>query len=207
MVYPLFEYMLVVYVVLDFFMFYLSYKNGYVGKVFWTFAKLSFPFQIALCALFRMIFVIIAYIDVRGHTFGFMCLQMSLFTVTILNAAYILEIRPTLGLQNAKSTSWVRGVFWTYIIGDIAIMIVKLYLTMFVVFGWGSENMFYPHWGLYKIFGGYMVIGELVDIIWMIFNAILPLIISFLRMRYEPKMEVTIKLEDIKHVHLFDLSI
>ncbi len=53
MVYPLFEYSLLVYLCLDFLQTQLSYKRGELNEWFYTFAKIVFPINIFLCAQFR----------------------------------------------------------------------------------------------------------------------------------------------------------
>lgn len=58
MFYPAFEYTLLIYLCLDFTNTAISYKKGYIKKWFWTVACIAFPFQILLCAWFRMIFVV-----------------------------------------------------------------------------------------------------------------------------------------------------
>jgi hypothetical protein len=194
MVYPLFEYSLLMYIVLDFTVAAISYKKGYVSAHYWTLAKICFPFQVILCAWFRMIFVVIAYENVRGHTAGFLGLQIVLMTVAILNTCYVLETKVSYGfLGGLRGT---RIVAYTYVIGDLIISCIKVYLTMYIVLGIGGDNA-YPEWGLQKpIAGSDLVVGEYVDIIWMIFNAVCPLVISFIRAGpAEPALEFTIDLQ------------
>jgi hypothetical protein len=202
MVYPLFEYTLIIYLVLHFFVDHISYKRGYVSERYWNVAKCIFPVQIVLCAWFRMIFVVLAYDNVRGHTAGFLGLQLALITVAIQNTTYILEtkpIYPRLGGNNGT-----RLAAHIYLVGNVTISIIKVYLTSYVVFGLGLTTdkekdgvhygHIYPQWALQKV-NANMVVGEVVDIIWMFFNAVLPFIISFVRSRYEPGLEFTIGLK------------
>jgi len=51
--YPLFEYSLITYLVLDFLTIALSYQRGELTKWFWTLTKIFFPIEIILCAWFR----------------------------------------------------------------------------------------------------------------------------------------------------------
>ena len=53
MVYPAFEYTLIIHLVLDFFAMWISYKRGYISWGFWTLVRLCFPIEIVLCAWFR----------------------------------------------------------------------------------------------------------------------------------------------------------
>jgi hypothetical protein len=63
----------------------------------------------------------------------------------------------------------------------------------FVVFGLGGDNI-YPQWALQKVAGSEMAVGQVVDVVWMIFNALLPMIIAAVRARSEPPLEFTIDL-------------
>lgn len=63
--------------------------------------------------MFRMIFVAIAYDDVRSHTAGFLCLQLALFSVIIMNVIYVLE---TGALARFDDDGYRRyhPIFWIY---------------------------------------------------------------------------------------------
>jgi hypothetical protein len=194
MVYPLFEYSLLIYIILDFALAALSYKKGLVSGRYWTAMKIVFPFQIVFCAWFRMIFIVLAYENVRGHTAGFLGLQIALMSVAILNTCYVLETQ--VKYEFLGGLRGTRIAAYTYIICNLMISGIKVYLTMFVVLGLGDKHI-YPEWGLQKpIAGSDMVVGEYVDVIWMIFNALLPWIISFVRSGpAEPPLEFTIDLQ------------
>ena len=53
MFYPLVEYSLIIYLVLDFAMIWLSYKRGLVSKTLWVIAKIFFPIELILSSWFR----------------------------------------------------------------------------------------------------------------------------------------------------------
>jgi hypothetical protein len=76
-------------------------------------------------------------------------------------------------------------------------------VTAFVVFGFGlnpdGDGDIYPQWALTPA-GSTMVIGKVIDFIWMIFNAFLPVVISFIRYKSEPALIFTIDLEKPKIV-------
>jgi len=194
MVYPLFEYSLLFYLILDFTLAAISYKKGYLSARYWKVAQIAFPFQIILCAWFRMIFVIAAYDWVQGHTAGFLGLQIVLVSVACLNTAYVLETQASYGFLGGLQGTRIAG--YTFIICDLLISGVKVYLSSYVVFGLGlTENggHTYPPWALGPV-GGNMVVGQAIDLVWMIFNAVLPLIISFIRSKSEPPISFTIDL-------------
>jgi hypothetical protein len=65
MVYPLFEYSLLIYIILDFTLATISYKKGYVSPRYMTAAMILFPLQIILCAWFRIIFIVLTCGDTQ----------------------------------------------------------------------------------------------------------------------------------------------
>ena len=194
MVYPLFEYSLLLYIIFDFLVSAISYKNGRLSERYWTVQKTIFPLLLILCAWFRMIFVVLAYEQVRGYTAGFLGLQLALVTVAILNTAFILETGTSYSfLGGVRGT---RIAAYSYIIGDLIISSIKVYLSSYIVFGWGLDGDhgdLYPTWALREVTDG-VVIGKVVDLIWMIFNGILPLIISFIRSKSEVPLKFTVGL-------------
>jgi hypothetical protein len=194
MVYPLFEYSLLFYINLDLLVSAVSYKKGYLSERYWTVAKTVFPCMIVLCAWFRMIFVVEAYVNVQGHTAGFLGLQLSLVTIAIMNTAYILETGTSFDfLGGLKGT---RIAAYLYITVDVIICAIKVYLSSFIVFGWGLANdNIYPQWALESAFGGDMKIGQVVDVIWMICNALCPVIISYKRSKSEKPIIFTIDID------------
>lgn len=126
MVYPAFEYSLLIYLSLDILTSAVQYKKGLVSKTFWTISKILFPIQFLLCAWFRMIFVIVAYENVQGHTAGFLGLQVALMIVAILNVYQILETK--------VHYSWLGGYRGTrlaasiYLALNMTVSSIKFYL-------------------------------------------------------------------------------
>lgn len=175
MVYPYFEYALLIYITLDFCNFCLSHQRGEVSAQFWTLAKVCFPAQIILCSWFRMIFVVVAYENVQGHTAGYLGMEIVLLSVAILNTFFCLEAKTDFLAGNS------RRMAVAYLVGDLIIGSVKLYLTSFVVL-FAS----YPAWA--KGTG-----GQVVDCIWMLFNAIIPLLISYQRAKTQTPIVFSIK--------------
>ncbi len=64
MVYPLFEYSLLVYLILDFAQTKLSYKRGELTEWFYAFSKVVFPINVFLCAMFRKYSVVFTFFTV-----------------------------------------------------------------------------------------------------------------------------------------------
>jgi len=187
MFYPIFEYSLIVYLCLDFLATAIANRRGEIEPWFWRFSKIVFPLCILLCSQFRMIFVCIAYENVSQHTAGFLCLQIALVLVALHNAGFVWDSNiaykqlggPKNGLRNT------RIAVVTYVICLLAISVAKIEATTFVVrFGYGNP------WTLQPV--GTVVVGQIVDWIWMIFNAIIPLFLAFFRSRNEAPLLITV---------------
>lgn len=187
MFYPLFEYSLLIYLCLDFLATAIANKRGQIKPWFWRFSQIVFPLCIFLCSQFRMIFVSIAYENVQGHTAGFLGLQVALILIAFHNAIFIWESNtaykqlggPQNGLRNTRI-----GII-VYLVGQVSIFIAKVYATIYVVsYGKGAP------WTLRPL--GSVVAGQVVDWIWMIFNAIIPLILAFFRCKNEAPLVITV---------------
>ncbi len=193
MVYPLFEYSLLVYLVLDFVQTKLSYKRGELTEWFYAFSKIVFPINIFLCAQFRMIFVCIAYENVSQHTAGFLGLQISLVLVALQNTIYVIDSNVSYDFLGGITNT--RLVAIAYLIGLCSISFVKVQATIFVVMnGRGAP------WTLEPAAIGDQVVGQLVDKVWMIFNAVLPLVISYVRSKNEYPLDIVITSDEPNYV-------
>lgn len=192
MVYPIFEYTLLLYVVADFVTVALTFKKGIVSQRYWTVAKCLFPIMIILCSWFQMCFVILAYKSMRGHTAGFLGLQLVLMMVACLNVWYIVETRIGYSFLGGRRGTHICA--WLYLVCDLTISMLKFGSDARVVLGYK-----YPAWGFAVAFGDVMV-GQVVDMIWILFNAILPLIISYVRSKSEQPLEITIDMKPPKFV-------
>ena len=93
MYYPIFEYTLLMYIIADYLNVAVHWKKGVLSIRYYKVFKICFPIMIICVALFRLIFVMIAYIDVRGHIFGFLLLQIALVMIACLNVWFIVEAR------------------------------------------------------------------------------------------------------------------
>lgn len=191
--YPAFEYCLLVYLSLDFLTAAISYKKGYVGRKFWTISCVLFPIQVVLCAWFRMIFVVRAYENVRGHTAGFLGLQFALAFVAVQNVYYVVETKVFYSFLGGLNGTRIAAR--TYLYSNLLVSSIKLYLTIYVVsFG------IYPEWAKGPSVMPGRNWGQFVDMFWMLFNAILPVIISFFRARTEKPLEIRIGLPAPKKI-------
>ncbi len=142
--------------------------------------------------LLGLIFVFIAYENVRGHTAGFLGLQISLILVALQNALYVMCTKQKI----VGSVETTQALVKVYIAGLSFISAFKITATIYVVFnGEGAP------WTMGKSFVPGMPVGRLVDQVWMVFNAILPLIISFLRNKAEKKLQIVITGEEDVGAH------
>lgn len=186
MVYPAFEYALLFYIVLDYLNVALGYQRGYVGKKFWILTNVLFPLECVLCAWFRMIFVVVAYENLAGHTAGFMGLQIVLILLSIQNTGYVLTTGTSFKLVGGLRNTQIIAV--CYIVGNLIASAIKLVFTATIVFtGAGHEMSSRTIQGI--------VVGKVVDAVWMLFNVICPFILSFVRARSEKPLIFTIDMQ------------
>ena len=184
MYFPLFEYSLVMYLLLDFVNTKLSYRRGELPEWYWMLMKIVTPINIILCIWFRMIFIFIAYDEPQLHTCAFLGLQITLISVAITNTLYVLQTGqsyPTIPIS--KSQTAVIASF--YLILNLAISSVKIYATILIVLP-GRGPDFYKH----PTFIPGMVLGKLVDTLWMIMNAVIPFGIAYVRMLNEEPITI-----------------
>ena len=124
-----------------------------------------------------MIFVCLAYENVKQHTAGFLGLQFALVLIAIQNTLYI--INADISYHFLGGLKRTRQVVITYLFLLLIIGSCKIAATVFVVTnGYGAD------WTRRETALG-VVSGQVVDWIWMLFFAILPVAISIVRQRSE----------------------
>ncbi len=191
--FPFFEYSLVLYLFLDFVSTMMSYRRGLLPTWYWRLMQIFTPINMLLSAWFRMIFVAKAYDHTAWHTAGFLGLQCVLINVAVMNVLYVLmtgQSYPSLGWSKSVTATYAK---W-YIVLNLAISSVKIYATYYIVFI--SPTNYSPDF--YKapaIFG--LVLGRVIDYIWMFFNAVVPAIIAWFRMKDERPLEITVSVPAI----------
>jgi len=183
MIYPIFEYALLLYLFFEGVQAKLYFKKGWVSGTYYRVFQILFIPMILGCAWFRMIFVVIAYENPAGHTTGFLGLQITLIIVAILNVYFMIDSRTEYAWLGGQKGTVAVAIL--YIVLNLIISPIKLYLTCNIVFY--SEPTL---WSLNTIGGAY--IGQVVDTIWFIFNAVIPLLVGFLRAFSEPSITITI---------------
>lgn len=183
--FPAFEYVVIIYITSNFFTMYVSYNRGYISKGFWKLVKILFPFKLVLCTLFRMIFVDRAYDDIAKHTTGLLGIQIVLILVALQNAAYIIDAGFSYSsLGGRKGT--ITFVYLYYITNTIISSLEIICNAYVVVYGaampFALRASVVPGW----------VNGKLIDSMWLLFNAVLPFFISYFRSQYEKPLIIKI---------------
>ena len=140
-----------------------------------------------------MIFVCIAYLDVQKHTAGFLGLQVALMLVAISNTLYVYDSNECLNILGTIERTRLAGL--VYLVGDLIISSIKITATIFVV-----QNGYGAPWTLNPSGIPGLCVGQVVDQVWMIFNAVLPLIISYNRAKSEYPLEIAITSEEPSYV-------
>ena len=132
-----------------------------------------------------MIFVCIAYEAVQQHTAGFLCLQVALILVATQNTLYI--ICSGQGYDFLGGTKNTARVAMTYLVLLLIISSFKITATIYVV----GHAVGAP-WTLKASGIGDLVVGRVVDLIWMVFNAGIPLLVAYIRSKNEAPLEIVI---------------
>jgi len=186
MVYPLFEYSILVYIVADYFQRKNDYDNGLIGEGMYKTTSILLWVKIVLVAMFRMIFV--CAIDqnpipffgtempaVVAHTLGFFAMQFALILIAFENVAYIFYTKKTLMGLSIDMTKHLAVAY-----------LVLLALVTVIKISWASSLFIY---GTPWLHAPWPVI---CDRTWMFLAAIMPVILSYHYSLTERPMVITI---------------
>lgn len=189
MIYPIFEYCLLLYLFFDFVQTLIFYKKGWVSQTYYRVFLFMFVPIILGCSWFRMIFVVIAYMDLSGHTAGFFCLQITLILVAMMNTYFIIDSKAEYAWLGGRKGTVICAS--TYIFCNLIISPIKLYLTAEIVFKGAPAA-----WSLNKVGGTFA--GDAVDKVWFVFNAVLPLCVGVVRAFSEPCLKIRVDMPPSK---------
>lgn len=190
MIYPIFEYCLLLYLFFELVQTCIYFRKGWVSKTYYRVFLFFFVLMFLGCAWFRMIFVLIAYENISAHTAGFLGLQITLILVALLNTYFIVDSKAEYAwLGGRKGT---LAFAFLYIVCNLIVSGFKLTLTCYIVFFTEPAG-----WSLNTIGGA--LVGEVVDKIWFVFNAILPLCVATLRCFSEPPLIIKVDVESSKY--------
>lgn len=187
MIYPfLFEYPLMAYLFLTYLQILASERSGHLPSWFLHLATVLLVLKVTLFAWFRMIFVVIAWDNIIGHTLGFLGLQIGLVLVAVEN--YIGGI--LWGRSTGKRwkmpflTEDQTVVLWTlYIILLVVVTVIRLTLSFFIF----ADNPLVDN----STASG-AAFSASMDRIWMALAAVCPIFIALFLRRTEPSIFITV---------------
>ena len=186
LVYPAFEYGLLLYVVLNYLQIRNDHDNEMVGSFVFKSARVLFWFKIVLITWFRMIFVVTVTQDpipffgteispVLGHTLGFLGMQIALLLVAFENVAYAFYTHQSMFGLPPRWTK-VGAVTYLFLLTLITCFKLSWAITLFATgTPWATGTM-----------------ARTVDRAWMALVAVMPMIFAIYQMRTEPELVVTV---------------
>lgn len=186
LVYPVFEYTLLIYIVLNYLQIKNDFDNNKVGSGILKSANVLFWVKVVLVAWFRMIFVCTVTQDpipffgteispVLGHTLGFFGMQFALILIAFENLLYAFYTNQRIFRMSPRMTKIVSVI---YLSSLLIITCFKISWAM-SIFATGSPWVGAP-W------------PHIFDRMWMLLAAVLPVFFSINGMRTEPDMEIIV---------------
>eukprot|EP00537_Pseudo-nitzschia_pungens_P012467 CAMPEP_0172382334 /NCGR_PEP_ID=MMETSP1061-20121228/296_1 /TAXON_ID=37318 /ORGANISM="Pseudo-nitzschia pungens, Strain cf. pungens" /LENGTH=278 /DNA_ID=CAMNT_0013110177 /DNA_START=387 /DNA_END=1223 /DNA_ORIENTATION=- len=182
--FPLFEFSMMVYLSLDYISTRLSYNRGEVPRWYMIWNNGKYPITMILCAMFRLIFVFVAYEDPKGHTAGFLCLQLGLVLIAVDNTIFVIlteQSYPKLYLPDRRKVAYTAYV---YLALNLVASSFKIKGTWYIVMH-GVGSPFYLTDGPFGL-----KMGQVVDVVWMPLNAVIPLFIAWGRAICEKPIKI-----------------
>lgn len=186
MVYPIFEYSLLLYVILDYLQIRNDHQNGKVGDGLFNTAAVLLWVKIVLIAWFRMIFVCSVFQPaipffgtempaVVAHTLGFFGMQIALILIAFENVSYIIYNEKSMLGMTPELT---RSAAIAYLVTLATVTVLKIsWASSLFIFGTPWIGAPWPH---------------IFDRVWMLLVALMPVFFSLYGMRTEPDMVITI---------------
>ena len=188
MVYPIFEYSLLLYILLDYFQIQNDMLNGIFPAQKAKLMKTMFWIKVVLVAWFRMIFIckvtddpiVIGGLSIDGvlaHTMGFWGLQWGLVLIAFENVLYLTYRKQ--GMWSFSNETTIK-LAYAYLVGLAASTAFK--------FIW-SASIFASETGT-PVFPN--SVAQVVDRVWMFLAAVLPVFFALNGMKKDPTMVITI---------------
>lgn len=186
MVYPIFEYLLIGYVIVDYLQILNDYDNGKVGNGIYKSASVLLWVKIVLIAWFRMIFVCtvlggpIPFFgsempSVVAHTIGFFGMQFALILIAFENVMYVYYTDKSMFGMSEDMTKNAA----------VAYLVTLALVTAFKI-SWASSIFIYGTPWVGAPWPG------IADRVWMLLAAFMPLLFSTHAMKTEDPMTVSI---------------
>ena len=173
--YPLVEFPLLAYVVLNWLQVRQSYRQGAAPKWLYRLSSALLPVKLVLLSWFRMVFVVIAFEDTKGHTLGFQGLQLSLVLVALQDVLYMEALRIAWPRVGRKLT---RALHWAYFAALTLVTFLKLLIVLTLFYA--SAPVVDP-----KTSSG-ATFCQILDRLWMLLAAVLPVALAELERHSEP---------------------
>jgi len=189
LVYPLFEYSIILYIVLEYLQKKNDFENNKFSEKYMSITTTLFWIKIVLVAWFRMIFVCSVFQEpiaffgtempaVVAHTLGFFGMQFGLILIAFENVFYIWYTGGTMWCFSVDMTKYM----------SVAYMVLLTFCTCFKI-SWASSIFI---WGEPWVSEPWPAIA---DRTWMVLAALFPLFFALNGTKTEPPMTITIKNE------------
>ena len=186
MIYPIFEYIFLLYVLLGYIQIRNDYENNECGKNVYNSAAILLWVKVAFIAWFRMIFVCtvtqkpIPFLrtelsPVVAHTLGFFGMQVALILVAFENVSYLIYKEKSMWGMTAAITKIASIVYLTLV---LLVTVLKIsWASSIFISGtpWFGEP--WPH---------------IFDRTWLLLVAVMPIFFAAHGMRTEPDMVISI---------------
>ncbi len=187
LVYPIFEYTLLVYIFLNYYQVKNEFDNGQgLGTAMMLASTVLFWVKIVLVAWFRMIFVVtvtqepipIFGVEIPptvGHTMGFLGMQLALILVAFENVLQVLYTTDRRIFKMSPKVTNIGAVVYLTLLVLVTVFKISWCLSLFATGkGWIPDP--WPH---------------VFDRFWMVLAAILPILFAIDGMRTELDFEIT----------------
>ena len=136
-----------------------------------------------------LIFVFIAYENPSGHTLGFLCLQIGLVLVAFQNTFFVIFTKQSyLCFGRPVWSPHILGII--YLVCNLIVSGFKIGATIFIIANGHGPQMYMRPSGI-----GDLAAGQIIDYLWMLFNAIIPSFIALVRFHNEDKISFVISFD------------
>ena len=186
--YPLVEFPLLAYVTLKWLQVRQSYRQRAAPKWLYRLSSALLPVKLVLLSWFRMVFVVIAFEDTKGHTLGFQGLQLSLVLVALQDVLFMEALQIAWPRFGRKLT---RVLHWTYFVALTVVTFLKLLIVLTLFYA--SAPVVDP-----KTSSG-AAFCQILDRLWMLLAAVLPIALAELERRSEPGLYFVVTAAGAQH--------
>ena len=198
MFYPAVEFPLLGYLLMSHLHVWSSWSQKLVTRRFLLIDRFLVVIEVVLLSWFRMIFVVHATPDtIKGHTYGFLGLQILLCIVALKNFVYFhkLHMSPLAIMQKRLGCGQLLGEKGQDIVGGLYVILLILATAFKITFCltlFAGNPIIDP-----KPEGGSgRKIAQMADMIWMILAAVIPAITAFFQRKHTDKVHIALGFDD-----------